>query len=154
MAHGKIRVGIIGAGRIANLVHVPSLKLCAEMCEVLGVASRVEEKAVALSAQWAIPRVYPDWRVLLGDPQIDAVVICLPSGLTTTVATAAIAAWKHILCEKPLGLNSTQTDELRAAAGRAGASTWWPFFRFVPALPSPRLSPGHFGDPPLAVSHS
>jgi len=149
MAHGKIRVGIIGAGRIANLVHVPSLRLCAEMCEVLGVTSRVEEKAAAFAAQWAIPRVYPDWRVLLGDPQIDAVVICLPSGLTTTVGTAAIAAGKHILCEKPLGLNSTEANELRAAAERSGRVHMVAFtFRFVPALRYLKrlVTEGHFGE--------
>ncbi len=149
MAHGKIRVGIIGTGRIANLVHVPSLKLCPDLCEVLGVTSRVEEKAAAFATQWGIPRVYPDWRILLGDPHIDAVVICPPSGLTTTIANAAIAAGKHVLCEKPLGLNSAEARELQSAAARSGRVHMVAFtFRFVPALRFLKrlVTEGHFGE--------
>jgi predicted dehydrogenase len=149
MEQRKIRVGIIGAGRIAKLVHVPSLKLCPDLCEVLGVASRVEETAAAFAARWAIPRVYPDWRVLLGDPQIDAVVVCLPSGLTAAVAHAAIAAGKHVLCEKPLGLKYTEAHELQTEAERTGRVHMVAFtFRFVPALRYLKrlISEGHFGD--------
>jgi predicted dehydrogenase len=149
MSRKKIRVGIIGAGRIANLVHVPSLKLCSEMCEVLAVTSRTEEKAAAFAAQWGIPRVYPDWRVLLGDPQIDAVVVCPPSGLTATVATAVIAAGKHILCEKPLGLTYTDAQALQTAAAGADIVHMVAFtFRFVPALRYLKrlVAEGHFGE--------
>jgi predicted dehydrogenase len=149
MSRKKIRVGIIGAGRIANLVHVPSLKLCPEMCEMVGVTSRTEEKAAEFAAQWGIPRVYPDWRVLLGDPQIDAVVVCPPSGLTATVATAVIAAGKHILCEKPLGLTYADAHALRTAAASAGIVHMVAFtFRFVPALRYLKrlVAEGHFGE--------
>jgi predicted dehydrogenase len=149
MEQRKIRVGIIGTGRIASMVHVPSLKLCPDLCEVSGVTSRVEEKAAAFAAQWGIPRVYPDWRILLGDPQIDAVVICPPSGLTATVAKAAIAAGKHILCEKPLGLTSAEAQELRTAAERTGRIHMVAFtFRFVPALRFLKrlVTEGHFGE--------
>lgn len=149
MNRQKIRVGIIGAGRIATLVHVPSLKLCSEMCEVLAVASRTEEKAAAFAAQWGIPRVYPDWRVLLGDPQIDAVVVCPPSGLTATVATAVIAAGKHILCEKPLGLTYADARALQTAAESADIVHMVAFtFRFVPALRYLKrlVAEGHFGE--------
>jgi predicted dehydrogenase len=149
MAQGRVRVGIIGTGRIANMVHVPSLKLCPDLCEVLGVTSRVEERAAAFAAQWGIPRVYPDWRVLLGDPQIDAVVICPPSGLTATIATAALAAGKHVLCEKPLGLNAAEARALQSAAERGGRIHMVAFtFRFVPALRFLKrlVSEGHFGE--------
>jgi predicted dehydrogenase len=149
MEQRKIRVGMIGAGRIASLVHVPSFKLCSDRCEVLGAASQVETKAAAFAAQWEIPRVYPNWRVLLGDPQIDAVVICLPSGLTATVAHAAIAAGKHVLCEKPLALSFTEARELQIAAERSGRVHMVAFtFRFVPALRFLKrlLTEGHFGE--------
>src|SRR5512138_1656750 len=105
MASDRLRVGIIGAGRIAGFVHVPSLRLCADRCEVAAVASRREEAARAFAQQWEIPRVFADWRTLLAEPAIDAVVICLPSGLTAEVAAAALAAGKHVLCEKPLALS-------------------------------------------------
>jgi predicted dehydrogenase len=149
MERKKIRVGIIGAGRIASLVHVPSLKLCSDTCEVLGVTSRVEENAAAFASRWGIPRVYPEWRVLLGDPQIDAVVICLPSGLTATVAKAAIVAGKHILCEKPLGLHYGEARELEVAAAQSARIHMVAFtFRFVPAVRFLKrlVSEGHFGE--------
>ncbi len=49
MAQEKIRVGIIGAGRIADMVHVPSLRLCPDTCEILAVASRTVERVKAFA---------------------------------------------------------------------------------------------------------
>src|SRR5512139_2527026 len=121
MGQGKIRVGIVGPGRIANMVHAPSLTLCPEICDLVAVASRTEEKARAFAAQWGIPRVYSDWRTLLADADIDAVVICPPSGLTAAVAKAAVAAGKHILCEKPLGLSYADARDVEAAAAESAA---------------------------------
>ena len=149
MGQEKIRVGVIGAGRIANMVHVPSLKLCAGMCDVLAVASRTEEKANAFAAQWNIPRVYTDWRALLADPAINAVVVCLPSGSTAAVAKAAVAAGKHVLCEKPLGLTYAEARGVEeAAAGSAPIHMVAFTFRFVPALRYLKrlVTEGHFGE--------
>jgi len=149
MGREKLRVGIIGAGRIAALVHVPSLQLWPEACEVVGVASRTEEKARSFAAQWKIPRVYPEWRALLADPDVDAVVVCPPSGLTATVAKAAIAAKKHVLCEKPLGLNCAEALDLQAAGERGGVVHMVAFtYRFVPALRFLKrlVTEGHFGE--------
>jgi predicted dehydrogenase len=149
MGHTKIRVGLVGAGRIAGMVHVPSLKLCPERCDVLAVASRTEEKARAFAAQWEIPRIYTDWRALLADPDIDAVVICPPSGLTATIAKAAVAAGKHVLCEKPLGLTYAEACEVEAAAAGSAKIHMVAFtFRFVPALRYLKrlVGEGHFGE--------
>ena len=149
MPHNKIRVGIIGAGRIAEMVHLPSLRLCPEWCEVIAVASRTEEKAKTFAQRLGIPRVHRDWGSLLADPDVDAVVICPPSGLTYPVAKAAIAAGKHILCEKPLGLSFSEARELQAAAERAPIIHMVAFtFRFVPGLRYLKrlVSEGHFGE--------
>ena len=149
MGRKRIRVGIIGAGRIAGFVHLPSLGLCPDLCDVIAVASRTKEKAKAFAEQWGIPRVYPDWTTLLADPEVDAVVICPPSGLTHSVAKAAIAAGKHVLCEKPLGLNYTQARELQVAAEQAGITHMVAFtFRFVPGLRYLKrlVGEGHFGE--------
>ena len=149
MISGKIRVGIIGAGRIADFVHLPSLLLWPDACEVVAVASRTEEKARAFADRWRIPRVYPDWSSLLADRDVDAVVICPPSGLTYTVAKAAIAAGKHILCEKPLGLNYAEARELHVSAERSGKIHMVAFtFRLVPGLRYLKrlVSEGHFGE--------
>lgn len=149
MAGDKVRVGIIGAGRIADMVHVPSLKLCPDLCEIRAVASRRPDKAKAFAERWGIPRPYPDWQSLLADPEVEAVVVCPPSGLTAEVARAAIAANKHILCEKPLGLSHAEAALVEADAKASPCVHMVAFtFRFVPALRYLKrlVSQGHFGE--------
>lgn len=149
MRHEKIRVGIIGAGRIAALVHVPSLRLWPEACEIVGVASRRLESATRFADEWEIPRAYSDWHALIDDPGVDAVVICVPSGLTAVTAKAAIAARKHILCEKPLGVSGAEASDLLAAARQSPAVHMVAFtYRHVPALRYLKrlIMEGHFGE--------
>lgn len=149
MPRAKVRVGIIGAGRIAGSVHMPSLRLCPDACEVVSVASRTKERAKAFADHWGIPRVHSDWQSLLADADVDAVVICPPSGMTYAVAKAAIASGKHILCEKPLGLCYAEARELQVAAERAQIIHMVAFtFRFVPGLRYLKrlVSEGHFGE--------
>jgi len=149
MAQRKTRIGIVGAGRIAEFVHMPSLRLCSSECEVIAVASRTKEKARAFAERWGIVRVCPDWQSLLADRDVEAVVICPPSGLTYAVAKAAIAAGKHILCEKPLGLCYAEARELQEAAERAAITHMVAFtFRFVPGLRYLKrlVGEGHFGE--------
>jgi len=149
MTREKLRVGIIGAGRIAGTIHVPSLRLRPDLCEITTVASSTVERARAFADRWRISGVHEDWSSLLKDPEVDAVVICPPSDLTYTVARAAIAAGKHILCEKPLGLNYAQAHELQIAAEQVPTTHMVAFsFRFVPALRYFRqlLDEGHFGE--------
>jgi len=149
MSREKIQVGIIGAGRIADFVHVPSLRVCPAECDVLAVASRTEEKAKAFANRWGIPKVYPDYESLLADPDVDAVVICPPSDLTYPIAKAAIATGKHILCEKPLGLNFSEARDLQVSAEHSDKIHMVAFtFRFVPALRFLKrlVTEGHFGE--------
>jgi predicted dehydrogenase len=149
MPQGKIRVGIIGCGRIAGFVHVPSLRLCPEHCDIVAVASGRPERAKAFAERWRISRVHADWRSLLHDADVDAVVICPPSGLTAEVAGAAVAAGKHVLCEKPLALGHVEAARLAAAAEAAGLVHMVAFtFRFVPALRYLKrlVTEGHFGE--------
>lgn len=149
MAGDKIRIGIVGAGRIAGLVHVPSFRLWPEACEVVAVASRTVEGARAFAERWGIPRVHPDWPALLADPGVDAVALCLPSGLTAAATAAAVAAGKHVLCEKPLALAYPEAAALAAAARHSPRVHMVAFtFRFVPALRYLRrlVAEGHFGE--------
>src|ERR671923_1880378 len=96
-----IRVGVIGTGRIADFVHLPSLRLCPDLCDVVAIASREPARAKAFAERWGIARVHDSWQALVEDPDIDAVVVCPPSDLNVPIVSAAIAAHKHILCEKP-----------------------------------------------------
>jgi predicted dehydrogenase len=150
MTGGRIRVGLIGAGRIAGFVHVPSLRLLPDLCEVTAVASRDPGKAKAFAEHWGIPRVHDTWEALVGDPELDAVVVCPPSDLNGPVAAAALAAEKHVLCEKPLALTHPEARALADTADRTpGRVHMVAFtFRFAAALRYLRrlVEEGHFGE--------
>ncbi len=64
----------------------------------------------------AAVRKYPDWRALVEDPELDAVDVCLPTDLHASVAIAALAAGKHVLCEKPMALAGEDCDRMLAAS--------------------------------------
>jgi predicted dehydrogenase len=149
MTGHRIRVGLIGTGRIAGFVHLPSLRLLPELCEVTAVASRDAHKAKAFAEQWGVPRVHETWDALVADPDIDAVVVCPPSDLNTAVAGAAVAAGKHVLCEKPLAISHPDARALADAAGRnAGRIHMVAFtFRFAAGLRYLKrlVDEGHFG---------
>ncbi len=78
--------------------------------------SRLDEAAT----KYNVPRRYSDWRELLDDRDIDAVIICLPEGLHAPVAIEAAAQGKHVLVEKPMGRNLAECDAMIAAAEHAG----------------------------------
>ena len=146
----RIRVGVVGSGRIAGFVHLPSLRLLPDLCEVAAVASRDAAKAKAFAQQWDIPRVHGTWEALVGDPELDAVVVCPPSDLNAPVAAAALAAGKHVLCEKPLALTYPEARALADAAARTPARVHMVAFtfRFAAALRYLKrlVDEGHFGE--------
>lgn len=95
------RVGVLGCGRIAHIHHLPILAREAGV----ELAALAEEDPAALTRARAIaPRARPvsDWRAVLDDPSIAAVVICLPTGLHAEAARASFAVGKDVYLEKPL----------------------------------------------------
>lgn len=63
---------------------------------------------------------YPDWQSIVADPEVDAVDVCLPTDLHREVVLAALAAGKHVLCEKPMALTTEDCDGMMAAAKMSG----------------------------------
>jgi predicted dehydrogenase len=146
----RVRVGVVGTGRIAAFVHVPSLRLSPDRCEVAAVASRDPAAAKAFAERWSIPRVHASWQALVADPDLDGVVICPPSDLNFPVASAAMAAGKHVLCEKPLAIAYPEARALADAADRVPERVHMVAFtfRFAAALRYLRhlVEEGHFGE--------
>ncbi len=110
-----LRIGIIGAGSVASRIHAPGLRLCPDV-EIVAVAAPTRAAAEALGA----PGVYETADELLSADGIDAVVIAVPNHLHREIALKALAAGKHVLCEKPLAMSAAEAEELTAAARRAG----------------------------------
>lgn len=80
-------------------------------------------KAAVLGAQFGFQRSTDDWRVLVADPAVDVVSITTPNGLHHEIALAAMAAGKHLWCEKPMALTLAQAEEMAAAAEASGVVT-------------------------------
>ncbi len=112
-----VRWGFVGAGGIARTALGPAVH-AADGAELFAAAARDPARAAALGPV----RVHPTYDALLADPDVDAVYVSLPNDAHLPWTLAALAAGKHVLCEKPLGLSAAEVDELAAVAGRAGRS--------------------------------
>jgi len=116
MAAKTVRVGIIGTGIGAE--HIKALG-DAPGAVVAAICSAQRERAGAMARQFDIPRATADYRDLLG-ADVDAVIVTTPPALHRQMALDAIAAGKHVLCEKPLAATLADAVEMRDAAEAAG----------------------------------
>lgn len=110
--------GILGTARI-NRRLVPAFK-ASRRGRLVAVASRDLARADAHAREHGIPRAVQGYQTLLDDPAIDAVYIPLPNSEHLPWTLAAIAAGKHVLCEKPLALDPRDVTRIAAAADAAG----------------------------------
>jgi predicted dehydrogenase len=114
----KVRWGILGTARI-NRRLVPAFH-ASRRGTLCAVASRDLARAAAHAKQYVIPDAVQGYQTLLDDASIDAVYIPLPNTEHVPWTLAAIAAGKHVLCEKPLALDPHDVDRIAAAAADAG----------------------------------
>jgi predicted dehydrogenase len=115
----KIRWGILGVAGIAVRRVIPAMRACQE-CEIAAIASRDLHKAKQAAHSLGIPRAYGSYDELLADPEIDVVYNPLPNHLHVPWSIRAAEAGKHVLCEKPLGMNAAEAHQLITARDRAG----------------------------------
>jgi len=107
----KIRWGILSTAKIGTETVIPAMQL-GEYCTVTAIASRQLEKAQTQARQLGIEKAYGSYEELLADPDIDVVYIPLPNHLHVPWTIKALNAGKHILCEKPIGLNAAEAQKL------------------------------------------
>ncbi|CAH1210026.1 dTDP-3,4-didehydro-2,6-dideoxy-alpha-D-glucose 3-reductase [Paenibacillus auburnensis] len=115
----KLRWGIIGCAQIATGSVMPAIQE-SETGIIAAVASRGLEKSSAVAAEFGIGKAYGSYEELLADEEIDAVYIPLPNHLHRQWVIRAAEAGKHVLCEKPIALNSTEAAEMVEACRKAG----------------------------------
>lgn len=113
----KLRWGVLGTAKIALENVVPAMQQ-GRYCRVEAIASRDLVKAEEAARWRGIPRAYGSYEALLAAPDVDAVYIPLPNHLHVPWAIEALEAGKHVLCEKPIGLDAGQARELQAVAGQ------------------------------------
>lgn len=127
-----LRVGVAGAGFI-GAVHSRSARLAG--ATVAGVSASSRESAERAAVRLGAERAYATSEELVEAPDIDVVHICTPNHLHAPLAEAALAAGKHVVCEKPLALDAAEAERLVAAAESAGRVAAVPFvYRFYPTI--------------------
>jgi predicted dehydrogenase len=120
-----IGIGIVGGGYMGKAHAVAMAAVGAVFNTSLRprmetVCTTTESGAAAKAHQFGFARSTADWRVLVNDPKVEAVVIASPQHTHKEIALAAFALGKHVFCEKPLGLNVTESREMLSAAEKSG----------------------------------
>lgn len=109
----QLRWAVIGCGVIANQM-AESLALAGR--GLVGVANRTRPKAEVFAERWGVPKVYDTVEDLYADADVDAIYITTPHNTHIRYLRGALAAGKHVLCEKSITLNSEELDEALALA--------------------------------------
>src|SRR6478735_8750396 len=120
----ELRVGIVGTGFIGR-VHARAARVAG--AQLAGVASSSPERAAVARREFGAESGYDSAEALIASEAIDVVHVCTPNHLHVPLARAAIAAGKHVVCEKPVALDSGAAAELAAAAAAAGVVVTVPF---------------------------
>ncbi len=134
----KINAGIIGTGFIGP-AHIEALRRLGHV-DVIAVAERGDELAQAKATELSIPKAYGDYHQLIADPDVQVVHNCTPNHLHFEVNKEILAAGKHVISEKPLAMNSTESRELVRLAEAAGVVHAIDFnYRYMPLVQQARL---------------
>ena len=134
--------GFLGAGYVASRGLAPAVH-ASRGANLYAVASRDEQRSATLEPE----RVHATYEDLLADARVDAVYISLSNSQHLEWVTKSLEAGKHVLCEKPLGLNAAETEDMFACASRSGRllveavwGRWHPrFSRMVNAVTSEEI---------------
>ena len=114
----KVRFGVIGSGGIARRRTIPEGIIPASNAELVAVADMDTQSNKQVAGEFGV-KACADIDELLAMPEVDAVYIATPTHCHKDQILKAMQAGKHVLCEKPLALNSTEADEILKACDKA-----------------------------------
>jgi predicted dehydrogenase len=114
----RLRWGILSTGNIAR--QFATGVVASSRCTVAAVGSREQTSADSFAKLYQIPRAFGSYRALVDCPDVDAVYNALPNSMHHEWTLAALAAGKHVLCEKPLASNAAEATEMFDAAEKSG----------------------------------
>ncbi len=115
----QLNIGIIGAGRIGK-VHMESITYNVPTAKVLGITDVFKDALPELAAKYGIPKIYNDYKEMLADEEIDAVLVCSSTDTHADISIEAAQAGKHVFCEKPVDLTPEKVKAVIAAVEKAG----------------------------------
>lgn len=115
----KVKVAIIGCGTIANSAHIRTY-LANPDAEIKYFCDIQKERAEKAVKDYGCGEAVEDYRVVLNDPEIDAVSVCTPNNVHATISIDALRAGKHVLCEKPAARTYAEALEMQKVAQETG----------------------------------
>jgi predicted dehydrogenase len=146
-----LRVAIAGTGFIGR-VHARSARLAG--AHLVGIAASSRESARAAATELGADRAFDSADELVRDPDVDVVHICTPNHLHVPLSEAALAAGKHVICEKPLAPDASGARHLLDLAAEAGLLAGVPFvYRYYPTVREARERVGSGQTGPIRLLH-
>ncbi len=129
-----LRYAIIGAGAVSDYHHVPGVRLDPR-AELVAVCDPNEALLAKRRREWGVENVTTNFEDIAADPDVDAVIIATPNFTHKPIALACIDAGKHVMCEKPLGVNFAEAAAMYRAARDRGVKHMTAFtYRFAPSM--------------------
>jgi predicted dehydrogenase len=115
-----VGVAVVGGGLVAQIVHLPLLSALRDEFTLVGVAEPSPKVRATLAERYRPPRTCGDWRELLEEDALEALIITSPNPTHAEIAQAALERGLHILVEKPMCLTASQAQDIIAQRDRAG----------------------------------
>lgn len=110
-----LKVGIIGAGRIGK-VHLESISYHVKNATVVAMADPfMNDETESFIKEFGVEKIYKDYKEIINDPEIDAVLVCSSTDTHAPISIEAIEAGKHVFCEKPLANTTDKIKEIAEA---------------------------------------
>ncbi len=119
LANEKVKVGVIGTSWFADLMHLPILSNYDRVL-LTAICGRNRERADEMAAKYGVPQTYTNYRQMIDEAQLDAVVVASPDDLHYEMVMVALDAGLHVLCEKPVALNADHAKSMYDKAEAAG----------------------------------
>lgn len=143
----KVRVGLVSTSWWAETMFLPSLQSHSQ-AEVAAICGRNQARAGTIASRYGIPAVFADYRRMIEQASLDALIVAAPDDLHYAITMQALDAGLHVLCEKPLASNVQQAREMADAARAAGVKHMVMYtFRWMPPLQYVRdlITQGYLG---------
>ncbi len=128
----KVRWGVLSVANIGVRAVIPAIQH-ARRSQLVAIASRTADRAQEAAQRLGIPKAHGSYDALLADPDVDAIYIPLPNSMHREWTIRCAQAGTHVLCEKPLGLNAAECEEMIAACRQHNVTLMEAFmYRFHP----------------------
>jgi predicted dehydrogenase len=136
----QLRIGVIGTSWWADLQHLPHFAADTRV-QVVAICGRNRERAQAMATNYDIPHIFTDYREMIAQGGLQAIVISTPDDEHLPMTMAALDAELHVLCEKPLARNTDQARQMYERAEAQGVRhmtyftwRWMPHYRYLREL--------------------